>query len=40
MDKWKGLGIVFDSFDNDGKRNNPYISIVLNDGEMEYDHLR
>ena len=38
MNKWKGLGVVFDSFDNDGKRNNPYISVVVNDGEMEYDH--
>lgn len=38
MNKWKGLGVIFDSFDNDGKRNNPYISVVFNDGEMEYDH--
>ena len=24
-DKWNGLGVFFDSFDNDNKHNNPYI---------------
>ncbi|KAG1667820.1 Protein ERGIC-53 [Nymphon striatum] len=37
-DRWKGLGIIFDSFDNDGKNNNPFISAVLNDGTKSYDH--
>lgn len=37
-DKWRGLGIFFDSFDNDGKGNNPYIMGMLNDGRKEYDH--
>jgi len=36
--KWKGLGIFLDSYDNDGKRNNPYISIIVNDGTKEYNH--
>jgi len=38
-DKWIGLGVFFDSFDNDNKHNNPYISAVLNDGTREFDHL-
>ncbi|ALC43458.1 ergic53 [Drosophila busckii] len=37
-DRWNGLGIMFDSFDNDNKHNNPYISAVLNDGTKQYDH--
>ncbi|XP_075218847.1 lectin, mannose binding protein ergic53 [Lycorma delicatula] len=37
-DKWKGLGIFFDSFDNDNKHNNPYIMAVLNDGTKAFDH--
>lgn len=37
-DKWVGLGIFFDSFDNDNKHNNPYIMAVLNDGTKEFDH--
>ncbi|KAL1132113.1 hypothetical protein AAG570_010071 [Ranatra chinensis] len=37
-DKWKGLGIFFDSFDNDNKHNNPYIMAVVNDGTKEFDH--
>ncbi|XP_071452215.1 protein ERGIC-53 isoform X2 [Hetaerina americana] len=37
-DKWLGLGIFFDSFDNDNKHNNPYISAVVNDGTKEFDH--
>jgi hypothetical protein len=35
---WKGLGILLDSFDNDGQNNNPFISIMTNDGTMSYDH--
>ncbi|XP_046403446.1 protein ERGIC-53 [Ischnura elegans] len=37
-DKWVGLGIFFDSFDNDNKHNNPHISAILNDGTREFDH--
>lgn len=37
-DQWRGLGIFFDSFDNDGKGNNPYIMAMLNDGTKIYDH--
>ena len=37
-DKWNGLGIFFDSFDNDNKHNNPYIMSMLNDGNKVYDH--
>ncbi|KAE8752669.1 ergic-53 [Frankliniella occidentalis] len=37
-DKWVGLGVLFDSFDNDNKHNNPYIMAVLNDGTREFDH--
>ena len=38
MDNWNGLGVFFDSFDNDGLHNNPYISVMLNDGTKSYDH--
>ncbi|XP_034048317.1 protein ERGIC-53 [Thalassophryne amazonica] len=37
-DKWTGLGIFFDSFDNDGKKNNPAIIVVGNNGNLVYDH--
>ncbi|KAJ8912854.1 hypothetical protein NQ315_007986 [Exocentrus adspersus] len=37
-DKWNGLGVIFDSFDNDNKHNNPYIMAVINDGTKEFDH--
>ena len=37
-DMWNGLGIFFDSFDNDNKHNNPYIMAVLNDGTKTFDH--
>ncbi|GAB0092585.1 Protein ERGIC-53 [Sergentomyia squamirostris] len=37
-DRWSGLGIFFDSFDNDNKHNNPYIMAVLNDGTKKFDH--
>jgi len=39
-DKWNGLGVLFDSFDNDNKRNNPYVSGMVNDGTKVYDHER
>lgn len=37
-DSWNGLGIIFDSFDNDNAHNNPYIMAVLNDGTRVFDH--
>lgn len=37
-DQWGGLGIFFDSFDNDNRNNNPYIMAMLNDGTKTYDH--
>ncbi|KAM4808994.1 protein ERGIC-53 [Rhinophrynus dorsalis] len=37
-DSWNGVGIFFDSFDNDGKKNNPTILIVGNNGKLQYDH--
>lgn len=37
-DRWNGLGIFFDSFDNDNKHNNPYIMAVINDGTRNFDH--
>jgi mannose-binding lectin 1 len=39
-DQWNGLGIFLDSFDNDGQQNNPYISVMTNDGTKSYDHHR
>merc|ERR1711881_631954 len=39
-DKWKGMGLFFDSFDNDGEQNNPYVMVMLNDGTKEYDHFK
>ncbi|XP_065195902.1 protein ERGIC-53-like [Sycon ciliatum] len=38
-DQWHGLGVFFDSFDNDGAQNNPYILMVQNDGTRIYDHV-
>ncbi|NWT06529.1 LMAN1 protein, partial [Mionectes macconnelli] len=37
-DKWNGLGVFFDSFDNDGKKNNPGVIVVANNGQLLYDH--
>ncbi|NWQ71508.1 LMAN1 protein, partial [Neopipo cinnamomea] len=37
-DKWNGVGVFFDSFDNDGKKNNPAVIVVGNDGKLLYDH--
>jgi len=39
-DKWQGLGVFFDSFDNDNKHNNPYIMSMVNDGSKAYDHQK
>ncbi|XP_031567567.1 protein ERGIC-53-like [Actinia tenebrosa] len=37
-DKWNGLGVLCDSFDNDGEQNNPFVSIMVNDGTKAYEH--
>ncbi|XP_068608836.1 protein ERGIC-53 [Brachionichthys hirsutus] len=37
-DLWNGVGIFFDSFDNDGKKNNPAVVVVGNNGKLVYDH--
>lgn len=37
-DNWNGLGIFFDSFDNDNKHNNPFIMAMTNDGARTYEH--
>uniref|UniRef100_I3JLD9 Lectin, mannose-binding, 1 n=1 Tax=Oreochromis niloticus TaxID=8128 RepID=I3JLD9_ORENI len=37
-DQWNGIGVFFDSFDNDGKKNNPAILVVGNNGNLVYDH--
>ncbi|XP_044004595.1 protein ERGIC-53 [Aphidius gifuensis] len=37
-DQWNGLGLFFDSFDNDNKHNNPYIYPIVNDGTQMFDH--
>lgn len=38
LDKWRGLAVIFDSFDNDNKKNNPSISLLVNDGTISFDH--
>lgn len=37
-DYWNGMAVMLDSFDNDGQKNNPYISLMINDGTRSYDH--
>ncbi|KAG8193289.1 hypothetical protein JTE90_003776 [Oedothorax gibbosus] len=37
-DHWTGLGVFFDSFDNDNRGNNPYIMAMYNDGSKAFDH--
>ena len=37
-DKWNGLGIMLDSFDNNSKGDNPVIMVFNNDGTKTYDH--
>ncbi|KAJ1471650.1 legume-like lectin family-domain-containing protein [Baffinella frigidus] len=35
---FKGLGIVFDTYDNDGKRDNPSILAISSDGTLRFNH--
>lgn len=37
-DKWNGLGIILDSFDNNSKGDNPIIMMHTNDGTKNYNH--
>ncbi|KAK2961415.1 putative ERGIC-53 like protein [Blattamonas nauphoetae] len=37
-DRWDGLAVIFDTYDNRGKRQNPSILAVMNNGTLEYDH--
>lgn len=37
-DFFTGMGVFLDSFDNDNRGNNPFISVVVNDGTKHYDH--
>ena len=38
QEDFKGVGIVFDTYDNDGKRDNPAIMAVSSDGDLRFDH--
>jgi len=33
-----GLAVIFDTYDNDRRSNNPYVLAMLNDGTISYDH--
>jgi len=35
-DHWDGLAVLFDTFDNDGLGDNPYIGVYKNDGNRSY----
>lgn len=37
-ERWRGLGLFLDSFDNDGQQDNPQIQVVMNDGTTSYNH--
>ena len=39
-DDFKGVGIVFDTYDNDGQRDNPAIFAISSDGTLRFDHER
>jgi len=36
LDRWNGLGIIIDTFDNDGQRDNPQIYAVYNDNSYNF----
>lgn len=36
-DRWLGLGVFVDTYDNDGARDNPRVSVVVNDGNRGYN---
>eukprot|EP01127_Copromyxa_protea_P006189 TRINITY_DN15_c0_g2_i2.p1 TRINITY_DN15_c0_g2~~TRINITY_DN15_c0_g2_i2.p1 ORF type:complete len:388 (+),score=59.75 TRINITY_DN15_c0_g2_i2:23-1186(+) len=37
-DNWQGMGLFFDSFDNDGDGQNPSVYMILNDGSLSFPH--
>ncbi len=39
-DRFQGLGVFFDTYSNNKANNHghPYISALVNDGSIEYDH--
>eukprot|EP00164_Ancoracysta_twista_P000316 GFYU01000439.1.p1 GENE.GFYU01000439.1~~GFYU01000439.1.p1 ORF type:complete len:588 (-),score=188.10 GFYU01000439.1:95-1858(-) len=37
-DQFVGLGVFFDTYDNDERNNNPYVLAMVNDGTIKYDH--
>lgn len=38
-ERFKGFGVIFDTYDNDAKRDNPSIFVLQNDGEkFQYNH--
>jgi len=39
-DYWNGLGVFFDTYDNDREDENPLISVCINDGTQSYDNER
>lgn len=36
-DQFDGLMVFFDTYDNDNRRNNPYVGAVLNDGNRQWN---
>ena len=36
--KFRGVGVLFDTFDNDGQRDNPSLNVVSNDGEQDFEY--
>ncbi|XP_043933124.1 protein ERGIC-53-like [Protopterus annectens] len=38
-DNWDGVGIFFDTYDNDDNGNNPIVLVVGNNGRLTYNHL-
>ncbi|KAJ3439894.1 vesicular mannose-binding lectin [Anaeramoeba flamelloides] len=38
--KFDGLGVFFDSFDNNGNKDNPFIQVMLGNGKIEYEHIK
>jgi len=37
IQRWNGLGVFFDTFDNDGQGDHPIIRVFVNDGSWSYD---
>eukprot|EP00010_Vexillifera_abyssalis_P009585 CAMPEP_0201549022 /NCGR_PEP_ID=MMETSP0173_2-20130828/5502_1 /ASSEMBLY_ACC=CAM_ASM_000268 /TAXON_ID=218659 /ORGANISM="Vexillifera sp., Strain DIVA3 564/2" /LENGTH=338 /DNA_ID=CAMNT_0047958559 /DNA_START=116 /DNA_END=1132 /DNA_ORIENTATION=+ len=37
VDRWYGLGIMIDSYDNDGDGQNPYLTAIWNENRLSFD---